>query len=49
MKPIVTETALKTEFWGAAIRTVALFLWNGFTAQQPVGKNNQKNQEVAKI
>ena len=35
MKTIVTETALKTKFWSAAIRTVAYFLGNGFTVPQP--------------
>ena len=35
MKTIVTETALKTKFWSAAIRTVAYFLGNSFTVPQP--------------
>ena len=35
MKTIVTETALKTKFWSASIRTVAYFLGNGFTVPQP--------------
>ena len=35
IKTIVTETALKTKFWSAAIRTVAYFLGNGFTVPQP--------------
>ena len=35
MKTIVTETALKTNFWSAAIRTAAYFLGNGFTVPQP--------------
>ena len=35
MKTIVTETALETKFWSAAIRTGAYFLGNGFTVLQP--------------
>ena len=35
MKVIVTETALETEFWSAAIRTAANLLRNGFTVPQP--------------
>ena len=35
MKTIVTETALETNIWIAAIRTAAYFLGNGYTVPQP--------------
>ena len=35
MKRIVTETALETKFWSAAIRAIAYILQNGFTVPQP--------------
>ena len=50
MKTIVTETALKTKFWSAAIRTVANFLISRErfyrTAAMPYLKCDSKEMKI---